>query len=528
MRKLVLTAVLAATLALSSAPAAAAPVQDLGLTLLGRTPAAGEAGAEISTFDPATKRAFVTNAAANSLDVFDLSDPTSPVPLPSVALGAFGGLPNSVDFTSRCGGLLAVAMEATEKTDSGTVELFDVDGNHLDSIGVGAQPDMLIFHQRGKQLLVANEGEPADDGSVDPPGSVSVIDLKRCLAKIRVRTAGFAEVPTRGPVRIFGPGAGKARDLEPEYIASAGDRAWVTIQEANAIGILDLDRAKFEVVRSLGFKNHGLPKNAVDASDEDGGINVRAWEHVFGMYQPDAIAPYTVKEGRRRRGKGCGERRHDNTCGERAVRLVTANEGDSRDWEYFSEEARVSDLNLDPDVFGASAGEDQNLGRLTVTTTLGDTDGDGEYEKLYAFGGRSMSVLNPSGRIAFDTRSFLERYTAGLGLEFFNLDNEAASDPDNRSDNKGPEPEGVVVGKVDGRQYAFLGLERQGGIVAFDLDATPGKARFAGYINTRDTDLGPEGVDFVSAGDSPTGHALVTFTNEITGTLAILEVEPSD
>ncbi len=289
----------------------------------------------------------------------------------------------------------------------------------------------------------------------------------------------------------------------------------MTIQEANAIGILDLDKARFKVVRSLGFKNHGLPRNALDASDEDGGINIRAWEHVFGMYQPDAIAPYTIEEGRRSHGEGCGERRHDNACGERAVRLITANEGDSRDWEYFSEESRVSDLSLDPDVFGADAGEDQNLGRLTVTTTLGDADADGEYEKLYAFGGRSMSVLNPSGRIAFDTRSFLERYTAGLGLEFFNLDNEAASDPDNRSDNKGPEPEGIVVGNVDGRQYAFLGLERQGGIVAFDLDATPGRPRFAGYINTRDDDLGPEGVDFVSAGGSPTGRPLVTFTNEI-------------
>ena len=367
----------------------------------------GEAGAEISTFDPATKRAFVTNAAANSLDVFDLSDPTSQVPLPSVALGAFGGLPNSVDFTSRCGGLLAVAMEATEKTDSGTVELFDVDGNHLDSIGVGAQPDMLIFHQRGKQLLVANEGEPADDGSVDPPGSVSVIDLKRCLAKIRVRTAGFAEVPTRGPVRIFGPGAGKARDLEPEYIASAGDRAWVTIQEANAIGILDLDGPSSRWSGASASRITGCP--GMPSTRAMRTVASTSWRGstCSACISPDAIAPYAIKEERRRRGKGCGE---DGTkWGRTAIRLVTANEGDSRDWEYFSEEARVSDLNLDPDVFDASAGEDQNLGRLTVTTTLGDTDDDGEYEKLYAFGGRSMSVLESQRQDrSFDTRSFLE------------------------------------------------------------------------------------------------------------------------
>jgi hypothetical protein len=527
MRRLLVTAALTTGLALSaSGPASAAPVQDLDLALLGRTAEAGEAGAEISTFDPATERAFVTNAAANTLDVFDLSDPSSPAPLPSIALGGFGGLPNSVDFTPRCGGLLAVAIEAPEKTDPGSVEFFDPDGNHLGGIGAGAQPDMLVFHDGGRRLLIANEGEPSDDGSVDPPGSVSIIDLKRCLAHIRSRTADFAGAPTRGPVRIFTPGAGKATDLEPEYIAAAGERAWVTVQEANAIGILDLEKARFEVVRSLGFKDHGRWRNALDASDEDGAINIRPWDHVLGMYQPDAIAPYTVTERHGGRGKSCARR--GRPCGRSAVRLVTANEGDSRDWEFFSEESRVKDLNLDPDVFDAQAGDDENLGRLTVTTTLGDRDDDGEYERLYAFGGRSMSVLNPNGEIAFDTGSFLERFTAGLGFEFFNLDEEAGSDPDNRSDNKGPEPEGIVVGKVRGRQYAFLGLERQGGIMAFDLDATPGRARFAGYINTRDADLGPEGVDFVSASDSPTGNPLVTVTNEITGTLAILEVAPAN
>jgi hypothetical protein len=499
------------------AGASAAP-KAVDIEFLGRTPAGGEATAEIAAFNPSTATAYATNADGNSLDLYDFSDPTTPTPGESIDLSPYGGGPNSVAFSPRKGGIVAVAVEADDKTDPGTVELFDADGVHLRTIPAGALPDMLTFARGGRLLLVANEGEPADDGSVDPAGSVTIVNLKK-FGKPKVRTAGLGATKLRGAVRIYTPGATQAQDLEPEYITVARDRAYVSIQEANAVGVLDLKKKRFKFVRSLGFKDHGLAANALDPSDEDG-IDIGAWDNVFGMYQPDALAAYTLK-GKKKKGKAAGKGRKK---AKRHTYVVTANEGDARDWEFFAEEERVGDLALDPGAFPLDATDDENLGRLNVTTTLGDTDGDDDFDQLYAFGGRSMSVLDRKAKVAFDTGSLLEERTADISEADFNKDNEAGSDPDNRSDNKGPEPEAVDIGKVGKRKYAFLGLERQGGVIAFDLSDRRGKAGFAGYANTREDDLGPEGLKFIPPGHSPTGNPLILVTYEISGTVAAYEV----
>lgn len=477
----------------------------LDIVPIGRTAPIGEGGAEIGAFDPRTDRAFATNAAANALDVYDLRNPRTPTLLRRIDLSPYGGGPNSVDVSRD--GLVAVAVEAQEATDPGSVQFFDADGDRLCEAPAGALPDMVTFTDSQRELLVANEGEPADDGSVDPEGSVTIVQVKQRRrggdCDTTTRTAGFRGVPLRGPVRIFGPGATKERNLEPEYIATSGDRAWVTIQEANAIGLLDVKRGRFTEVRSLGFKDHSRRSNALDPSDRDGGINIGPWDNLLGMYQPDAIAAY------RDRGR---------------TRLVTVNEGDARDYAFFSEEERAGDLPLDPEAFPNGEGSDDKLGRLNVTTTLGDDDGDGDYDRLVAFGARSLSVLDDRGRITSDTGSLFESFTAAFAPETFNLDNSADSPPDDRSDNKGPEPEAVDTGDVGGTTYAFAGAERQGGIFALDLDADPGAARLAGYVNTRPQDLGPEGAEFVDAKESPTRRPLLLVTSEISGTLTVFEL----
>ena len=232
-------------------------------------------------------------------------------------------------------------------------------------------------------------------------------------------------------------------------------------------------------------------------------------EQPVGIYQPDSIAAYELK------GK---------------VHLVTANEGDARDYDGFSEEKRVKNLDLDPVAFPAGTKADAALGRLTVTTTLGDTDGDGLYEQLYAFGARSMSVLDAAANIIHDTGDELEQFTAADNPFTFNANHTPEDDGtfpfDNRSDNKGPEPEGIDTGEIDGRPYAFLSNERQGGVFAFDMAAEPGEARIAGYVNTRPEDLGPEGLLFISAKDSPTRLPLLLSANEVSGTLSVIEVRP--
>jgi hypothetical protein len=495
-----LLALLTLTVALAAPTAASADPDPVSLTLLGRTAGLGVGGAEIAAFDPHSDRAFATNAAAKRLDIYDFSNLAAPALLRSVPL--LGG-PNSVAV--RRDGLVAVAVEASPKTDPGLVQFFDTDGKPLGSVGAGALPDMLTFTKDGT-LLVANEGEASDDGTVDPEGSVSVIEVNRKATRIRLDTADFDGVKTSGPVRIVCQGATLTEDLEPEYIALGRDgEALVTIQEANAVGVLDIDDARFKIVRSLGLKDYGKPANALDPSDKDGGIDIAPWSNLLGMYQPDAIAGYSV--------------RGDSY-------FATANEGDAREREGCKEESRVKDLPaLDPTAFPNGEKADAKLGRLNVTKTLGDAGNDGDYEKLYAFGGRSMSILDEDGKLVFDTGSELERKAALLDAAIFNADNVEPAQLDNRSDNKGPEPEGLTVGEVRGTTYAFLAAERHGGIYAYDLDDAKGKAGFAGYLNTRPGDLGPEGAQFVSKHDSPNGKPLLLVTNEISGTIAVIQLD---
>ena len=389
-----------------------------------------------------------------------------------------------------------MAVQADVATDPGTVELFDAEGEHVATVPAGPLPDMLTFTDNGRTLLVANEGEPDGDTGVDPEGSVTVIDLRRGATRARARTAALTGVPGLGPIRDIG--------FEPEYITTAfgGRLAYVSLQEANAVAILEVDDARFRLIRGLGYKDHVEPANALDPSDRDGGIDIDPWPGVYGMYQPDAIAAYSSRRG---------------------IHLVTANEGDARENDVTEEESRVSDLMLDPAAFPGGAGA---LSRLNVTTTQGDTDGDGDYDELYAFGARSMSVLDLFGRVRFDTGSELERFVRDQDPTTFNANHSLVPQVDNRSDNKGPEPEAVAVGEVRGTTYAFLGAERQGGIFAYDLDARPGQALLAGYVNTRPDDRGPEGALFIEKRDSPTRKPLLLVTNEITGTIAAFELRP--
>jgi hypothetical protein len=491
-----LLALAALTCTLAAVPLAEA----VTLTPLGRTPALGEAQAEIAAFHPGSERVFATNAAENRLDIYDFSDPAAPELIESVDLSPYGAGPNSVDVSRK--GLVAVAVEADPITAPGSVEFFDVRGNHIASIPAGSLPDMLTFAEDDDYLLVANEGEALSNED-DPEGSVTVIELGKKLSKSRVKTARLAGVPRFGSPRIACPGTPFEQDAEPEYIAPTGrGTALVTLQEANAVGYLDVDRGRFEFVRGLGFKDHGRERNALDPSDRDGQIAIRPWANVLGMYQPDAIAAYS---------------HHGIPL------FVTANEGDAREREGCEEEVRAASV-LDPTAFPPDAALPANLGRLNVTRFMGNTDADPLFEQLFAFGGRSMSILGPLGGVVYDTGSQLEEIAALQEPSIFNASNEEPAVFDDRSDSKGPEPEGVDVGDVGRDTYAFVASERQGGLYAYELNGA--SARFDDYLNTRPLDLGPEGVRFVPKRDSPSRHALLLVTNEISGTVAAIEVRP--
>jgi 2',3'-cyclic-nucleotide 2'-phosphodiesterase/3'-nucleotidase/5'-nucleotidase len=508
--------------------AIATPAKALSLTPLSTYESGvfDEGAAEIAAFAPGVNRLFVTNANANTIDILNLSDQGILSFYSTIDIGAIaqaegldlGGI-NSVAVNSQ-GGYLAAAVEAGIKQDPGSVVFFDLEGIYQTAVEVGSLPDMLTFTPDGNKLLVANEGEPNDDYTVDPEGSVSIIDVSGGLGDLtgKVQTATFNDFDDDqqalidAGVRIFGPGATVSEDLEPEYIAVSpdGTTAYVSLQENNALGILDIATGEITSIVPLGFKDHSEAGNGFDASNRDDAINIQT-HPVFGMYQPDAIATYEVQ----------GE-----------TYVVTANEGDARDYDGFSEEDRVKDLDLDPTAFpdADTLQADENLGRLNITTTLGDTDGDGDYDQLFAYGARSFSIWDAEGNLVWDSGDQFEQKLATLLPDDFNSTNDENDSFDNRSDDKGPEPEGIAIGRVGSRIYAFIGLERVGGIMMYDI-TNPDNPQFVNYVNNRDFsgdaeagtagDLGPEGVLFIDQDQSPTGQNLLVVTNEVSGSTTV-------
>ncbi len=481
--------------------------------------------AEQAAYDPITQRLFVTSSGRDRINILDISNPTNPSSslFEPIDVSEFGS-PNSVSYSN---GIFAVSVTNEIPQNPGFVLFFDADGNSIhDPVSVGSVPDSLTFTPDGTKIIVANEGELSDDYPDDPEGSVSIIDL----TDFSVTTANFDGVSIPANVRLFGPNANNpSQNLEPEFVTVSQDstKAYVTLQENNAIAVVDIASGQVEKVIGLGFKDYSVPPNALDASDEDGAINIANYDNLFGMYQPDGITSYTVD------GK---------------TYLVTANEGDSRDFNFFSEEVRVGDLLLDPEAFpnAEELQQDENLGRLKVTNTMGDTDGDGDYDELYTFGGRSFSIFDTDGELIFDSGDAFEQITAEFFPEFFNSDDEINLF-DDRSDDKGPEPQAVTIAELFGRTIAFIGLERIGGIISYDI-TDPFNPFFLDYVNNRDFsvefnldekgdpdptaeqleavgDLGLEGLLFIAANESPNGNPLVVNANETSGTVSVFEVE---
>ncbi len=925
-----LTLVFGLIMSLLSPAAVLAQASALTLIPLG-THATGvldSGAAEIVAYDPETARAFVVNAASATIDILDISDPTAPIQVGAIDVTPYGGQANSVAVHDR---LLAAAIEAEDKQANGHIVFFTTDGEFLNQVETGPQPDMITFTPEGTKVLTANEGEPNDDYSVDPEGSITIVDLTdgvKTLTQEHVTTVGFTafnDIELDPAIRIFGPGATVAQDLEPEYIAVAPDSrtAWVTLQENNALAVLDLTTNQVIALLPLGYKDYnrpqadlttieisdlpvlgtttagqeillggfsglfyegvnpangrliftthpdrgpnaepvdvdgdgieerpfplpdfqtrlvrlevdlqsgaafvtdeillqrangmpitGLPNlvgdpgmayadekpvdllgnpllldpyggdfegivraddgsywmvdeyrpaiyhftsdgvlidrfvpegtnaegdelgtealpaifaqrranrgfeavaysngylyafiqspldnpdtpndasskgsnivrilefdttrnettgqyiylldgdgvdkigdavalnsheflvierdsatgsgarkyiykidissatnihgrddlpvhanqglerqerlglavagiqpvqkqlyvdlgtlgynqvdkpeglalidentlavindndfrlsgtfdlatglltdnptpqpillgiihlrsNGLDASDKDEAIHIRPWP-ILGMYQPDAIAAYQANDGQ--------------------VYLITANEGDARDYQGFSEEVRVEDLVLDlahfPNATWLQA--PNNLGRLRVSIANGDMDGDGLYEALYSFGGRSFAIWSADGQLIYDSGDQLARLTAERLPEGFNSDSENNSF-DSRSDDKGIEPEALALGQIDGRTIAFIGLERIGGIVLVDV-TDPTAPTVLDYVNLRDFqaptekagDLAPEGLVFIPAETSPIGQPLLLVANEFSGTTSIFLVTHSD
>ncbi|WP_026361694.1 choice-of-anchor I family protein [Methylotenera sp. 1P/1] len=423
---------------------------------------------EISAYDSISNTIWV--AGVVGVDVLNMSNGSLVQHIDTTSFGSI----NSIAINN---GVAAFAIESSTKTNPGIVQLYNTTTRALTSgtntITVGALPDMLTFTADGSKLLVANEGTPSTYGArigstiprvfgaaaVDPAGSVSVIDMN---TRTVAATAGLNGVAQSGSYIRTNTGM----DFEPEYIAvnAAGTKAYVTLQEANAIGVLNLNTNQFDRVIGLGVKDFSLPGNTIDPSN-NGTVNFVS-ANVKGFYMPDGIAAYQAN------GQDY---------------LVMANEGDFREDDGDRSAA-------------SSVGATGDLTNLRVTNT------DSSVGNLFAAGARSFSIRDASGNIVFDSGDSLDKKAAELGIY-----------DDARSRDKGVEPEGVELFTINGRTIAAIGLERtlKSAVALYDV-TDPTQASIIDMIVT-DGDLAPEGIEAFTFN----GLTYLSVTNETSNTTSL-------
>lgn len=537
----------------------------LGVTLevVGRAVVGGEGAAEIVQYHSATQTIYATNGESDTVSVIAIADLTgdaldtpisadtltsTSITLPTEANGVdLDGL-TSIAVSDD---LLAVAIPADEKSDNGFV-LFYTGLNagtptFLKAVEVGNLPDNVAFTPDGTKVLTANEGEPSDDYTIDPEGSISVITVTDGVPADTATTLTFEafnteqddleamgmQFPNPSGRTINGVTISTtvAQDLEPEYITATNDMAYVTLQENNGLAVVDLTAMTVSLV-GLGVKDWSAYQ--IDAQ-ENGEVSFGQYDGLYGVYMPDTITHTSWKD---------------------AIFLLTANEGDAREYIFdaedeasclaaggqdfddgdclaYTDEVKVEDLTAETNSPLAMLQANGEIDDLRVTLGMGDADGDGEYDAAYTYGARSFTIWDQNGQVVFDSGDDFERITASIhGAAFNNGDDE--NEGDSRSENKGPEPEAITTGMIGDRNYAFIGTERMGGIFVYDI-TNPYNVTFSEYVINRDLtegldvddeigDLAPESLVFVAADESPTGEALLIVGNEISGSVTLWQV----
>ncbi|WP_082091406.1 choice-of-anchor I family protein [Domibacillus tundrae] len=454
--------------------------------------------AEIMKYHAGSNTFYVINGKNQKIDVVTLQKGTmtkkKEINVPALV--------NSNSFTygditsiSIHGDHIAAAVQHEDYTKNGKIIVMDLNGKVLHTYEAGIQPDMVTFTEDGQHLLSANEGEPRMglQNGVDPAGSVTIVNTIDGSAK---QVSFTDESVIADDVHIRTGSA--ATDLEPEYIAlsSDGSTAYVTLQENNAVAAINMANGTVESVRSLGYKDHSKEENALDAA-RDGDINIEPTP-VLGAYMPDAISTVTVN----------GE-----------DYLLTANEGDATEWEEFVNVADFGDWK--ENVPDSALAQTNKYDKLEVLTDRGT-------DAIYTLGSRSFSIWKADTmEQVFDSGSDFETITAERLPDYFNWSNDD-DEMDKRSAKKGPEPEEIKTGMIDGKLVAMIGLERIGGVMTYDI-SNPEKPVFLNYTNTRDFsekiagDVAPEGFDFIPTENSPTKKPILLVGNEVSGTVSALE-----
>ncbi|MCQ8866922.1 choice-of-anchor I family protein [Vibrio splendidus] len=542
-----------------------------GISLAGRAIADAPfdtSAAEIVSYDSCTDKLYVVNAQAQKVDVLSMNSDSAPASEGSIdlqsAAAASGINIGAANSVSTHQGLVAVAVENADKQQNGIIALYRSDTLDLiTTYTAGALPDMVSFSKDGRYIASANEGEPNADYSIDPEGSVTLVDLTNGPLQARVTQIDFKAFNQGQPrhaeltdkVRISAPNATVAQDLEPEYLTFADNgKLYVAFQENNALAAIDVASAQVDAILGLGGKPWDTAQ--LDASNKDKNIgNLQSYAMLEGLYMPDSITSYSVDS---------------NTY------IVTANEGDGREYgikttqkmcdekgfewdgdDYqgtenyttekdfciaYVDEVRGKKLDVDANHPLAGALKDnKQLARLKVIKPQGTLAAD---QKVQAFGSRSFSIWDESGELVFDSGDDFARIVLEQDPENFNSTNDNNQSGDDRSDDKGVEPEAIEVAEINGKHYAFIGLERQGGIMIYDV-TQPKSASFISYLNNRDFtqpvctkvdedgdcdndtynskagDLGPESIKYFTR----SGNHFIAVGNEVSGSTSVYRVE---
>lgn len=467
--------------------------------------------AEIVKYNPDNRRMYVVNGMIQGFDIVslaELKDGSNTLQLEK-RLNVSEMIPNfefgdvtSIDINTELK-LIAASVQEADYQKQGAVLLMDYDGNLISHVMVGVQPDMVTFTPDGRYILTADEGEPREGygtGVVDPKGSVTIIDLTDGVEQATANIVTFDAFDSQRDELVEGQVILKKEtmpsvDLEPEYVAVSADSktAYVSLQEANSIATLDIENGEFVSVRGLGFKDHNLPGNELDLF-RDGTIDIKN-ENVYGVYMPDGLDVADI-----------GGKRY----------LFTPNEGDAREWGDGDNEF----VNI----------QDATINGKKFDSLINDVHDGLEDGKTYILGGRSFTIWDADTmELVFDSGSDFEKMTAELYPNHFNVSNDNLT-KDHRSSKKGPEPEDVKVTEINGKFYAAIGLERIGGVMMYDV-TDPSNAKFYDYINTRDYsdkikgDVSPEGLTFVKAEHSSTGYPLLLAGHEVSGTVAVYQIQ---
>jgi len=490
----------------------------------------GQGAAEILAIDAPNQTILVINPPLGRIDRFAFNEAAllkkSPhgglMHLPSIELNqglrergllgdGFSWTATSIDLWSE-GNLIAVsiAMEskASEIAPKGYVLFYSLDqGAFLDAIEVGHHPDMIKFIEsktRGLELLVANEGEPNQEGTYDGDGSISVISIENVgdssLWRHTLIPLINQSTVVQSPIRLDARTKNPLKDLEPEYLSVTNDSryAFISLQENNAIGVLNLATKRVETIFGLGVKHHDQPGQEIDVSVQDGGWQLKSWP-IDSYFMPDAIAVFEHQTG---------------------TYLVSANEGDTRDWLGHEDAIKVSKIKCKPSNATSPPAwygrrSQYHLGALEVDRLPIIGNAPACPERITAFGGRSISVWNPaSGQLVWDSASDMSARVSRC----------LSADPmDRRSPKRGIEPEGLALARIGDQTIAFVGLERGNAILAYDL-TQPAHGQYAGGIYFQDgRHRGPEAMKFLPS-ERNADEGLLFASFEYTATIAVFHV----